>query len=676
MRGRKTRTTDPDRGAITFTYDDSGQLLSSTDAENRSLHYGHDDMGRKKTLREGARDGTLRASWLYDTLALGQLTSTTRQVGSAQYVLSTTGYDDGYRPTGTSVTIPATEGALAGTYPVTMTYTPTGQVATSSQPAVGGLPAEKLFHTHDTFGNPLRLEAQDGADTVRTTYVRNALYTPLGQTAQISLGALGRSVWLSSEYDQASGRLTRSVTDREVTGKTQGDARYTYDQAGNVTAISDQPGATTGVPADHQCFRNDYLARTTEAWTPSTATCGNPVAPAAGDPVKYWESFVYDKAGNRTGHTLRLGSGTTGQVLAYPAAGQPRPDLPGSVTTTNPDGTQRTDTYGYDQTGSSTSRPGQQLTWDAEGRLAKVTAGAATTEYVYDADGTRLLRKDPTGTTLYAGGMELRLSGGTVTGTRYYGHGDRIIAMRTGGGAPTWLSSDHHGTSTLAFASDTLAVTRRRSLPFGEERGPKVTWPDDHGFLGKSRDASTGLTHLDAREYDASLGRFVSGDPVLNTNDPQQLNGYAYSSNNPATLSDPSGLVPLDPDTGRPVNESHHDEDQMDYSRDYMRPPVATCTPGVGPYCSGPVARPVPAPVKRKSRSRGGWAVVSAATPHRRRRKSARCPPRIRRRSGKSWPEKRRRGRRWKHRRTASTSNCASVPECSPSSPEALRAAW
>uniref|UniRef100_A0AAU2K0X0 Teneurin-like YD-shell domain-containing protein n=1 Tax=Streptomyces sp. NBC_00049 TaxID=2903617 RepID=A0AAU2K0X0_9ACTN len=580
VRGRKARTTDPDRGATTYTYDVAGQLVSSTDAEGRSLFHGYDAAGRKTSLREGSATGALRASWQYDTLALGRLTSTTRHVGAAAYVLKTTGYDDAYRPTGTAVTIPSVEGALAGTYPVTMTYTPTGEIATSQQPAVGGLPAEKLVHAYDTFGNPVKLEAKDGAGAVQTTYVRNTLYTPLGETAQISLGALGRSVWLTNEYDQATHRLTRSITDREVTGKTQGDARYTYDPSGNVTAISDQPGATTGVPADHQCFRTDYLARTTEAWTPPTATCGNPVAPPTGDPVKYWESFAYDKAGNRTGHTLRLGSGTTGRTSTYPAAGRPQPDLPSSVTTTNPDGSQRTDTYGYDQTGSTTARPGQQLTWDAEGRLAKVTAGGNATEFVYDAEGTRLLRKESTGTTLYVGGMELKLSGGSVTGTRYYGHGPRMVAERVGASSLTWLSADHHGTSTLAFASDTLAVTRRRSLPFGEERGPKAAWPDDHGFLNKSRDASTGLTHLDAREYDTTLGRFISGDPVLNTNDPQQLNGYAYSNNNPATLSDPSGRIPLDPDTGRPVNATQPTGvigyPAMGWSRDYMKPSPAT----------------------------------------------------------------------------------------------------
>ncbi len=46
-------------------------------------------------------------------------------------------------------------------------------------------------------------------------------------------------------------------------------------------------------------------------------------------------------------------------------------------------------------------------------------------------------------------------------------------------------------------------------------------------------DPSTGLTHLGAREYDPTNGRFLSVDPVIDTDDPQQMNGYAYSNNNP-----------------------------------------------------------------------------------------------------------------------------------------------
>ena len=61
--------------------------------------------------------------------------------------------------------------------------------------------------------------------------------------------------------------------------------------------------------------------------------------------------------------------------------------------------------------------------------------------------------------------------------------------------------------------------------------------------MGGIDDSTTGFTTLGARQYDPVTGRFLSADPVLDTADPQQMNGYAYANNNPTTDSDPSGLM-------------------------------------------------------------------------------------------------------------------------------------
>src|SRR5262249_27911509 len=133
----------------------------------------------------------------------------------------------------------------------------------------------------------------------------------------------------------------------------------------------------------------------------------------------------------------------------------------------------------------------------------------------------------------------------TVTGTRYYGG----IAVRTTTGL-TWLAADNHGTNQLAIDADTLTVTRRKTTPFGTPRGTApASWPDDHGFVGGPQD-TTELTHLAARDYDPTTGRFISVDPILDIADPQQMNGYAYSNNTPVTVSDPSGFRPTCGDDG------------------------------------------------------------------------------------------------------------------------------
>jgi RHS repeat-associated protein len=52
----------------------------------------------------------------------------------------------------------------------------------------------------------------------------------------------------------------------------------------------------------------------------------------------------------------------------------------------------------------------------------------------------------------------------------------------------------------------------------------------------------TGLYHYGARYYDSAIGRFLQPDTVVpNVGDPQNLNRYSYTLNNPVKYRDPSG---------------------------------------------------------------------------------------------------------------------------------------
>ena len=178
-------------------------------------------------------------------------------------------------------------------------------------------------------------------------------------------------------------------------------------------------------------------------------------------------------------------------------------------------------------------------------RLASVTGGSAAVSTVYDADGNRLIRKDGSGSTLYLPeGVEVHVdaAGSNATSTRYYSFAGETVAVRTGAGL-SFLGSDRHGTAQVAVSSATGAATVRRSDPFGNPRGGSPSWPGERGFVGGTTDSATGLTHLGAREYDPTLGRFVSADPLLDASDPQQINGYAYADNNPTTSADPDGML-------------------------------------------------------------------------------------------------------------------------------------
>ena len=100
---------------------------------------------------------------------------------------------------------------------------------------------------------------------------------------------------------------------------------------------------------------------------------------------------------------------------------------------------------------------------------------------------------------------------------------------------------------------------------------PSVSFANinNYGFTDQERDFETGLYNYDAREYDPNLGRFLQQDPVLKDGEissfflnratqeelndflanPQNLNPYSYTRNNPVNYVDPTGEVvetPLD----------------------------------------------------------------------------------------------------------------------------------
>ncbi|GIH21543.1 RHS repeat domain-containing protein [Rugosimonospora africana] len=545
LQGQQTSASDPDSGTSTTTYDDAGRTTGTTDSRGTTLAYTYDKLDRKTTERQGTSTGTKLAEWTYDTVAggLGMPASTIRYApdGSA-YTTAVTGYDAAGRQSGSSVTVPSVSGeqALAGTYTMGYTYTLTGLLDTTTYPAVAGLPAETVKHTYTSDGLPSTV------DNGQTTFLNGTQYSPYGEPTEVDLGTTGNLMVRTLTYDDATRRLATVTDNRQRTApQTLDKHTYTYDPAGNVTGIRDDRNDATSV--DDQCFRYDFQRRLTDAWTTTGACAAGPSTTTVGGAAPYWQSFTYDAAGNR--HTevrhATTGGGDVTRTYHYPNAGQPQPHTLTSVVSTG--GTSRTDTYGYDPAGDTTSRVttagNQTLEWDAEGRLAKSTVAGASTSFLYDVDGDRLLRRDPTSTTLYVGDDQITLNRGTgvLSGIRQYDVPDATVE-RSSTGTLSYLLADDHGTNELDVDAATLTYTRRDTTPFGGSRGTIPTsWPDDQGFVGGTADATTGLTELGARDYDPDIGRFVSVDPVLDATDPQQINGYTYSNSNPITFSDADG---------------------------------------------------------------------------------------------------------------------------------------
>nr|WP_198151270.1 RHS repeat-associated core domain-containing protein [Kibdelosporangium sp. MJ126-NF4] len=539
--GRKIAEIDPDKGRSSHTYDNADRIRTTTDARNLTLAYRFDALGRKTELHRDSLTGPRLADWTYDTVSHGKghPDAATRYVGGNAYVTRVAAYTPLYQRAKTETVIPAAEGKLAGTYTSLQSYEPDGSLASETYGPAGGLLREGVGHSYDDLGKPA--QTWGGYDGSTTEYVLISNYTRYGEPQRLELGEGTKRAWLSYYYEGDTRRLNRTIVDAEVPRPMQADTRYTYDDAGNVTSIADNPRE---LPRDTQCFRYDHLRRLAEAWTPISDCGANPSVTSLGGAAPYWHRYTYDAVGNRRTETQHAAAGDT--TRTYTNTGH-RVD---SVATNRPGGS-TLDTYGYDPSGNTTARSlagiNQTLDWDLEGHLTKVAEPGKESSYVYDADGIRLLRREPGATTLYLNKQEIRLdtTTNTTTGIRYYTHGDKTIAVRTQAGV-SWLGADHHDTTLTSINSSTLEVTKRRMGPFGAPRGDQPrAWPGDRGFVGGPTDASTGLTHLGARDYDPTLARFISVDPVMDLTDPQQMHGYTYSNNNPATLSDPDGLCPI-----------------------------------------------------------------------------------------------------------------------------------
>ncbi|WP_228644956.1 DNRLRE domain-containing protein [Microtetraspora sp. AC03309] len=541
--GRRTQSHDPDAGDSQQAYDAASRLLWSTNGKSEKVSYSYDDLGRKTAVWVGETEtGTKLAEWVYDTVAKGQLTSATRYVGDKAYTDAVTSYDSMGRPRTSTLTIPSSEGLLAGTYTFTTSYTTSGAVATYEMPAAGGLPSETVTSTYTDLGLPQALTSNIGGGF---TYVANTTYSKIGQMAERSYGADGK-IRRNLIWSPTTGWLERitTTTKADTSGPVVSqDDHYTYDISGEITQILDAASAASGSPGQSECFTYDGLHRLAQAWTTTASACGSGATSADNlgiDP--YAQTYTYDAVGNLT----TLTDGGQASTYTYPASGGKRPNAVTSIT--RPGGA---DTYSYDDAGQMVSRSvtGKAGTfdWNQLGQLEKATIDGQDTTMVYDAGGERLIRRDPDGkSTLYLGSMEIEIDGSTITGKRYYTTPDgATVAMRNGGSGVTWLISGLHGTAQLGVNDSSGQVSRERYLPFGQRRGADDLPFTDHGFLGQVEDASTDLTYLSARYYDPAIAKFISTDPLLDLRKPQWSNPYGYAGNNPVGLSDPSGLSPV-----------------------------------------------------------------------------------------------------------------------------------
>ncbi|MGW1116931.1 polymorphic toxin-type HINT domain-containing protein [Streptomyces tanashiensis] len=488
-RGRITSTTDPDTGTTKTTYDAADRPDVVTDQLLQETHTTYDNIGRITQVSTGTTTLTPVKKFTYDPAgALGLPYESKRITTSGEYIDRVTGYDTEYRPTGREAVIPknAMTTGLDGTY--TYTYTPTGKPLSVTLPAKGGLAAEKVITRYNEDGLP---ESTSGL----AWYTSDTTYSPYGEVLRSVASAQPYRVWTTNFIDEHTGRLQRTVTDRETAGPHRiSDTGYAYDAAGMITASARQNAETPALTTwDNQCFTYDAMGEVINAWTSNITPNGNgtgcksasgaawgyrtdgalssgPVADAAhqanttpaglantapatgtvasGTAVTgsaaYRQSFTYDWIGNRTKKTDHDPAGDTNKNTDYTYTfNATQPHTLASVASAP---TGKSSSYTYNATGTTKTRdlpsgpsPDQTLQWTPEQKLESNTV-------TYD-DGTNTLK---TSKTTYV----------------YDAAGNRILENSPAG------STLYLGETELA--TDTVGLITRASRTYGQAGAPSM----------------------------------------------------------------------------------------------------------------------------------------------------------------------------------------------------------
>jgi len=196
------------------------------------------------------------------------------------------------------------------------------------------------------------------------------------------------------------------------------------------------------------------------------------------------------------------------------------------------------------------------FTYDNTNRMSQAVNGAVTTNYQYDGKGQRVVKNAAGAITLFIFDKDGRLiaeaDGGGVVQRDYVYFGGRLVALATVGGSPAvfYYHVDHLGSPQVLTNQLGTVVWAGDYGVFGEVNLTTSVVESNLRFLGQYYDSETNLHYNYFRDYDPTLGRYITSDPigldglmyVLGNNfTGQDTNLYAYVRNNPINYSDPTG---------------------------------------------------------------------------------------------------------------------------------------
>ncbi|HQA53530.1 MAG TPA: hypothetical protein PK419_11825, partial [Spirochaetota bacterium] len=334
-------------------------------------------------------------------------------------------------------------------------------------------------------------------------YVSGIKYNLNGQRTKIEYG---NGTGTSYEYDERNHRLKRLET-RNAKSILQ-TIEYEYDATGNVTERESEMLGTDGrmKRAVHE-YEYDSSGRLTEGSGKVERMTGGILRPNI---VSYKSKYNYDTIGNILTKTQAVNGGESYLSCddTYTYGGK----QPHAVTKAG------AMVFTYDDNGNMIKRENTEtkntmtLVWDDENRLIKTTDSLHTTDYRYDANGERIIKKSELGETQYVSANYI-VRNKTVISKHVFAGNQRIastVSMKNNCGTMTeqntmYFHPDHLGSSSYVTDKKGNFFEMIEYLPYGETLYDEAATVDktEFRFTSKEQDAETGFYYYGARYYDA-----------------------------------------------------------------------------------------------------------------------------------------------------------------------------
>ncbi len=571
-----TATAGKDRRTQTFVYNDNGFLASNTNARNETSSFERDIVGR--LLGVTAPDTSITRQDLDDDdklldlfLPSGAPHHFEYQGVSAQLVETLPPAVDGDTPTGFAIgethyqydkhqqliQIQRSDGD-----DINFKYNGvTGQLETVKTSGI------TVTNGYDGVGRLNRVTRSDGVT------VDLGFDGPLPTSVEWSGGVKGK---VTADYDELFQLKTLTVNDAS-------SASYEYDLDGAVTRASGN-GHSLNIAHDPNTGFATGTTLGAVATTYGYSGFGelSDLSADFQDKTAFSQSLTRDELGRITGITEQAGNATRSVGYGY--------DNMGRLDQIDRDGT--TTKFKYDANGNRTSvkvdkNAAVTATYDAQDRIQ--TFGGVTFEQTAhgdllrraDANGALELEYDSVGNLLSATTSNAKATknvtytvdgvgrrvGKQVAGkfTRAWLYQDALrpaaeitdtglfsqFVYASGGSAPDFML---RGGVALRFVKDHLGSVRfvvnatsgiiAQALEyddFGNVTRDTAPGFQPFGFAGGLYDADTGLVRFGARDYDPTIGRWTSKDPIGFNGG---LNLYAYCGNDPINCVDLTGNYP------------------------------------------------------------------------------------------------------------------------------------